>query len=78
MKKTNVASLRSNLSSLLEYVEKGKEIEIQRRNVGIAKIVPLHRTTVNKTKLGKGKGTVKFYADITESIMVDDWEMHEE
>ena len=77
MKKTSVAALRSQLSALLDLVEKGKEVEIQRRNVSIAKIVPIKRVEQNKTILGCGKGTVKFQGDVTEPVMKDDWEMHE-
>lgn len=77
MKKTSVASLRSDLSSLLDYVEKGKEVEIQRRNISIAKIVPLKRSVGNRTRLGLGKGTVKFLSDVTVPVMDGDWEMHQ-
>ena len=77
MKKTNVASLRKDLSALLDYVEKGKEVEIQRRNIPIAKIVPTKRSMANRTRLGSGKGTVKFLGNITEPVMDDDWDMHQ-
>ena len=76
MKKTNIASLRSDLSSLLDYVEKGREVEIQRRNIPIAKLVPVKRATENRTRLGSGKGTVKFLGNVTEPAMGDDWDMH--
>lgn len=76
MKKTSVASLRNDLSSLLDYVEKGKEIEIQRRNIPIAKIVPIKRSIENRTRLGSGKGTVKFLGSVTEPIIDNDWDMH--
>lgn len=77
MKKTSVANLRSDLGSLLDYVEKGREIEIQKRNISIAKIVPLKHSTKNRTKIGSGRGTVKFLGDITEPAFMDkDWSMH--
>lgn len=76
MKLTNVGYLRSHLGSLLDYVLKGKEVEIQRRNISIAKIVPLKKSDGNKTKLGIGKNTVKFKGDLTEAIMENDWDMH--
>ncbi len=75
MKKTSVASLRSHLSAFLDRVEKGEEVEIQKRNVSIAKIVPIKRVDQNKTSLGCGKGSVKFLGDVTEPVMTDDWEM---
>ena len=75
MKKTNTADLRNDLSAVLDYVAKGKEVEIQRRNVPIAKIVPIKNSTKNLTKLGAGKGTVTFFGDVTESILNEDWDV---
>lgn len=78
MKKTSVANLRNDLSALLNYVEKGKEVEIQRRNVSVAKIVPIKRLSETKTRLGCGAGTVKFLGNITDPAITDeDWEMHQ-
>ncbi len=74
MKKTSTADLRNELSSLLDYVEKGKEVEIQRRNVSIARIVPIKHSSKNHTRLGSGKGTVTFLGDITETIPNEDWD----
>ena len=76
MKKTNIAALRTQLSQFIDYVLKGKELEIQRRNVTVAKIVPVHGIKKNKTKLGMGQGSVKFHGDITRPILEDDWDMH--
>lgn len=76
MKRTNSATLRNQLSSLLDYVLKGHDIEIQRRNISIAKIIPLKERHENKTKLGRGKKTVKFLGDVIESPMENDWNMH--
>lgn len=75
MKKTSIAHLRSELSSVIDYVQKGKEVEIQRRNISVAKIVPIKRLTENKTQLGSGAGTVKFFGDITSPILEEDWDM---
>jgi prevent-host-death family protein len=75
VKKTNIATLRNNLSELLEYVQKGRELQIEKRNIPIAKIVPITAPHENRTKLGAGKGSVEFKGDITSPVMEEDWEM---
>jgi len=77
MKKTSIAALRGNLSSLLEYVQKGKELQIEKRNIAIARIVPMEVPQANRTKLGVGAGSVEFIGDVIKPAMDDnDWEMH--
>ena len=76
MKKTNIAVLRTQLSQCIDYVLKGKELIIQKRNVAVAKIVPIHGVKKNKTKLGAGQGSVKFHGDVTQPVLEDDWNMH--
>lgn len=76
MKKASVANLRTNLSDFLDYVQEGEEVEIQKHNVTIAKIIPINKPGKNKTKLGLGKGSVKLKYDPTEPIMDEDWDMH--
>jgi antitoxin (DNA-binding transcriptional repressor) of toxin-antitoxin stability system len=75
MKKTNVANLRSNLSALLDYVQKGKEVQIEKRNILVARLVPVPQIKENRTKLGVGAGTVEILGNIVDSSMADDWEM---
>jgi len=76
LKKANIATLRSQLAKLLASVQKGEEVEIQRRNVTIAKMVPVKGFRMNRTKLGTGKNTVKILGDITEpAIPTSDWDM---
>ncbi len=77
MKRTNVADLRSNLSELLAYVKKGKSVQIEKRNVPIARIVPIDEPIENHTELGCGKGTGKIRGNILDPIMESDWEMLE-
>ena len=74
MKKTNVAELRSHLSSLLDYVQKGKTVQIEKRNVPIAQIIPIEVQKTNRTKLGSGVGSVKFLGDVVESAFSNEWE----
>ncbi len=75
MRKTNLATLRNNLSSMMDYVQKGKELQIEKRNVPIAKIIPIKAPVKNLTKLGIGKGSVLFIGSVIESAMDEDWEM---
>lgn len=76
MKTTNIADLRSNLSHFLSRVEAGEEIEICKRNVPFARIVPLPVGAQNSTKLGCGLGTIVVETDLTEPAMTeDDWDM---
>ncbi len=77
MRKTNVISLRCQLSSFLDYVQQGKEVEIQKRNISIARIVPIQIHRKNQTKLGVGKGSVKILKNIVDPAMDDDWDMHQ-
>jgi prevent-host-death family protein len=74
MKKVNLSELRSNLREYVACVKNGESVEIQDRNIPVAHIIPLNISKKNKTKLGAGKGTVKFYGDILSSIMEDSWE----
>ncbi len=74
--KTNIAKLRSELSKFLDKVQKGEEIEIQKHNITIAKIVSLVEEKPHKTKLGVGSGTVRIKGDLTEPMIESsNWEM---
>ncbi|MBI4043130.1 MAG: type II toxin-antitoxin system prevent-host-death family antitoxin [Deltaproteobacteria bacterium] len=78
MKKANVATLRSQLSRLMKYVEKGNELEIRKRNVPIAKIVPIRQSKKNRTQLGVGKNSARVKGDLNEPLISEaDWEMLE-
>jgi len=78
MKEANIADFKNHLSYFISQVEKGEEIEIRKRNVPVAKVIPVNKHEVNKTKLGCGKGAVIFTnADLTEPIIpIDQWDMH--
>lgn len=77
MTMTNIADLKNNLSKFLSLVEQGEEVEICKRNVPVARIVPLtHPLRKNTTTLGCGKGTVVVNDDLTAPLMpLSDWEM---
>jgi prevent-host-death family protein len=71
MKSANIAEVRTHLSRFLALAEKGEEIEIRRRNVPVARIVPLKPRPRNQTKLGCGAGTGKINCDLTEPVFGD-------
>jgi prevent-host-death family protein len=76
MKVANIAELKNRLSEFLALVEKGEEIEIRKRNVPIARIVPLPPKRRNRTQLGSGIGTGKILGDLTEPLIPEEeWEM---
>lgn len=78
MTAANIADIKSHLSRYLRLVEKGESIQVCKRNVAIAQIVPVPPVTKNKTKLGCGKGTVRVHGDLTEPAMdSSDWNMLE-
>ena len=75
MKSLNVAELKSHLSEYLESVESGEEITLCRRNVPIAKIVPISTPRKNQTKLGWCKGKINILTDLTEPLIpLEDWD----
>lgn len=76
--KTNIVDLRKKLSEMLDFVQEGGELEIQKRNVVIAKVIPISKDNKeNQTKLDAGKGSVKFLGDVTEPVMEEDWDMNQ-
>jgi prevent-host-death family protein len=76
MKTANIAEFKTNLSSFISLVEKGEEIEICKHNIPVARILPLSRKVINKTRLGCGIKTVRINADLTEpAISPSVWEM---
>ena len=76
MKIANVAELKNRLSEFLSLVEEGEEIEIRKRNVPIARVVPVPVKRPNKTRLGCGARTVKIHGDLTEPLIPKgDWDM---
>lgn len=73
----NVAELKAHLSEYLDAVEnEGMAYIISRRNVPIAKIVPLEKPVKNRTKLGWCAGQITIHGDLTEPMIpLEDWEM---
>jgi len=80
VKSANIADIKNNFSHFIALVEQGEVIEVCRRNVPVARVVPASRTRRrNQTKLGCGRETGMILGDITEpAIPAEDWEMLEE
>ena len=77
MKTANIGDLKDNLSKFINLVEQGQVIEICKRNIPIALLVPHgSKKTPNRTQLGCGVGTVQVKGDLTEPLIPEDsWEM---
>ena len=77
MKTANIGDLKTNLSKFINFVEQGEVIEICKRNIPIALLVPHgSKKTPNRTQLGCGAGTVQVKGDLTEPLIPEDsWEM---
>jgi len=43
MKIANIGEFKNRLSRYLSFVEQGEEIEVRKRNIPIARVVPIHR-----------------------------------
>jgi len=77
MKNANIGELKNNLSRFLALVEKGEMVVVCKRNIPVARIVPVEDgQRNNRTRLGCGAGTVEIHGDLTEPLMpLDDWQM---
>ncbi|MBI5141650.1 MAG: type II toxin-antitoxin system prevent-host-death family antitoxin [Nitrospirae bacterium] len=74
--RTNVADLKNHISYYLSLAEKGEVVEVCKRNIPMALIIPVQKTKINRTVLGLGKGSVVERCDLTEPmISTDDWNM---
>jgi prevent-host-death family protein len=79
MKIANIAEFKNHLSRFLSAVEAGEEVEVHKRNVPIARIIPIPRKHTNRTELGCGVGSAETKGDLTVPLIPEDnWEMHED
>jgi len=69
MKVANIAELKNRLSEYLSLVEKGEDVEIRKRNIPIARIVPLRCRLASPGPLGSGAGTVRIRGSLTEPLI---------
>ena len=79
METANIAEFKKHLSSYLSLVEKGETIEICRRNLPIARVLPVRRGRKNGTLLGCGTDSVVFHGSLTDPLIPEeDWVMLKE
>ena len=78
MTTANIAEIKNHFSHYLGLVEQGGSVQVCKRNVAIARIVPIESGNTNQTKLGCGKGSLKIKGDLTAPAMdSSDWNMLE-
>jgi len=77
MKTANIGELKDHLSKFISLVEQGEAVEIRKRNIPIALLVPHGPKKMgNRTQLGCGSGTVQVNGDLTEPLIPEDnWDM---
>ena len=77
MKSANIAEIKNNLSRYISIVEEGEVVEIRKRNVPVAHLVPASRPKrQNRTRLGCGRASGRIVGDVTESgLPAEAWEM---
>ena len=76
MKVADVAEFKDHLSEYLAAVRNGDELEIRKRNVPVARVVPVPARGRNRTVLGSGRGSVIVRGSLTDPLIPPgDWEM---
>lgn len=76
VKITNVTEFKNHLSEYLAAVANGEQVEVRKRNMPLARVVPVRQPGRNRTVLGRGKGSVVVKADLTAPMIPDtDWKM---
>ena len=58
MKIANVAEFKNHLSEYLAAVANGEQVEVRKRNMPLARVVPIRQPCRNRTVLGCGTGNV--------------------
>jgi len=76
MTTANVAEIKNHFSSYLKMVMHGEPVEVCKRNVAVARMVPVSPKPINKTTLGCGRGSVTISGEITDPILEESsWNM---
>jgi prevent-host-death family protein len=76
MKSVNLAEFKAHLSAFIQDVQNGEGLQVCKRNVPVARLLPAEGPQRNHTKLGCGVGTGEILCDPTEpGIPEDDWDM---
>ncbi len=76
MKTANVAEFKCHLSEYLQTVAAGEQVQICKRHLAVAMLLPIKKHAKNRTVLGRGKGSVEVRGDLTDTVMdAKDWGM---
>ena len=76
MKIADVAEFKNHLSEYLAAVANGEQVEVRKRNMPLARVVPIRQPGRNRTVLGCGRGSVVVKAVLAAPMIPDaDWEM---
>ena len=68
MSKVSVKEARNRISELLDRVEGGEEVTIQRRGKAIAKLIPLGRATKRLPDLSEFRAKIRIKGSLTEAL----------
>lgn len=69
MKIANVAEFKNHLSEYLAAVANGEQVEVRKRNMPLARVVPIRQPDRNRTVLGCGQGSVVVKTDLTAPML---------
>ena len=69
MKVANIAEFKNHLTEYVTAVANGEEVEIRKRNVPVARIVPIPTPAANRTVLGCGAATVTVKGSLTDPLI---------
>lgn len=76
MKTANISEVKDHLSEFVDSVEAGNEILICRRNVPVARLIPIEKKVLNRTQLGWSKGRGRIHDDLQGPFIPEkDWHM---
>ena len=72
----SIAELKAHLSKVISMVEKGETCLVLKHNKPVAKVVPIKKRHVNRTRIRIALGTAKIHGDLTEPLIpTEDWDM---
>lgn len=77
-RRANVTEFRAHLPEFLKFVRNGNTVEIQNRNVTVARLVPVEDESLvkNRSQPGCGRGSVLYMGDVVSpAIPESDWNM---
>lgn len=69
MKSANIAEVKRHFSHYMSVVAQGEDVQICKRNLAVARIVPEPAPQKNRTQLGCVRDTVTVLSDLSEPAM---------